>query len=127
VSSLPKTGDAALDFATEAGPRVLSPDTPEYVLKEIGHYKYFSPLREAMRKMKLAAREKVVAAIMRTYQENQIIAQFPPARRSLYPDSRIPIDLVYELEAQEKEIWSPAMREDTLKCYPGLRIDFWRK
>jgi hypothetical protein len=124
---LPSTGDAALDLALEAGPRVLTPDTPEEILKEIGKSKALSPLKQAMQKMKLRSRRKVKAAIKQTYRENKILAQCSAQQRAIYPEARIPIDLVYELEAQEKDSWNPEMREDTLNCYPGLRIDYWRK
>jgi hypothetical protein len=134
MSDLPSTtGDAGLDFILDAGPRTITPETPEELLKEIGKYDSFAPFREILRKMKLAAREKVHAAVRRTYEENQILVELERAEppnsrpRSLLPEARIPLDLIYELEAQEKESWNPAMREDTLRCYPGLRLSFWRK
>jgi hypothetical protein len=127
MSNLPSTGDAGLDFILDAGPRTINPDTPEDLLKEIGKYEAFSPFREVLRKMKLEARARVDAAIRRTYVENRFLAKMRPASESIMPEARIPIDLVYELEAQEKECWNSAMREDTLNCYPGLRLDYWRR
>jgi len=126
MAALPKTGDPVLDFALEAGPVALSPDTPEYVLKEIGRYNCFSPLREAMRKVKLESYGKIMAAIKRTVEENKILAKLPPGK-TIQPDARIPVELVFELEAQEKDSWNKEMREDTLKCYPELTIDYWRR
>jgi hypothetical protein len=132
MSTLPSTGDAGLDFTLEAGPRAVTPDTPEDILKEIGKYASFAPFREALRKLKLDARARVDAAVRRTYEENRILIEIERAeptnqrRGSLLPEARIPIDLVHELEAQEKESWSSAMREDTLRCYPGLRLSYWR-
>jgi hypothetical protein len=133
MSNLPSTtGDAGLDFILDAGPRTITPETPEEILKEIGKYKAFSPFREILRKMKLEARARVDASVRRTYEENRILVEIersePPNQRrgSLLPEARIPIDLVHELEAQEKESWSSAMREDTLRCYPGLRLSYWR-
>jgi hypothetical protein len=126
MSTLPSTtGDAGLDFTLEAGPRTINPDTPEDILKEIGKYQAFAPFRELLRKMKMEARQRVDAAVRRTYVENRFLAQMRPGP-SLVPEARIPIDLIYELEAQEKECWNSAMREDTLRCYPGLRLDYWR-
>jgi hypothetical protein len=132
MSTLPSTGDAALDFTLEAGPRAVTPDTPEEILKEIGKYKAFAPFREILRKMKLGARARVDAAVRRTYEENRILAEIERAdqpntrSKSLLPEARIPLDLIYELEAQENESWNAAMREDTLRCYPGLRLAYWK-
>jgi hypothetical protein len=126
MSTLPSTtGDAGLDFTLEAGPRTITPDTPEDILKELGKYGCFAPFRDILRKMKLEARARVDTAVRRTYAENRFLAQLRPAS-SVVPEARIPIDLIYELEAQEKECWNSAMREDTLRCYPGLRLDYWR-
>jgi hypothetical protein len=127
MSTLPSTtGDAVLDFTLEAGPRTITPDTPEHIIAEIGKSKSLSPFREALRKMALGQRAQAHGAVMRTYEENQMLAQLPNANPALYPEARIPIDLVHLLEAQEKESWNSEMREDTLKCYPGLRLDYWR-
>jgi hypothetical protein len=117
------TGDAGLDFALEAGPRALTPDTPVELLKEIGKYECFSPLREAMKRLKLRRREIVLAAIDRTARENRLIEQLPHRNPNLLPKARIPIELVHELEAQEKDSWSAEMREDTLRCHPELRLN----
>jgi hypothetical protein len=121
--SLPETGHAGLDLALEAGPRVVGPDTPEDVLKEIGKYQCFSPFRDAMKRMKLSRRRKLLRLIDRTCKENRIIEKVYQGSTTILPEARIPVDLVYELEAENKEAWNPAMREDTLRCYPGLRIN----
>ena len=117
------TGDPTLDFVLEAGPRVVTPDLPEDVAKEIGKYKAFSPFREALKAMKLKQRAKVLRLIRRTCKENRIIEKLYQGSNTILPAARIPVDLVYELEAENKEAWNPAMREDTLRCYPGLRIN----
>src|SRR5215468_1855194 len=119
---LPKTGDAALDFASEAGPRVISPDTPDHVIEEIGKSRFFSPLREAMRKMKLEERRIINLEIQAAAQKAKFYASLPERRTPFDPDAFIPMRLVYELEAQEKDSWNPAMREDTLRCYPQLTV-----
>jgi hypothetical protein len=117
------TGDAGLDFALEAGPRALTPDSPEDLLQEIGKYQCFSPFRHAMRRLKLRRRALVLAAIKRTATENRLIEQMPHRNPRLLPESRIPIELVHELEAQEKDSWTKEMREDTLRHYPELRLN----
>jgi len=123
---LPKTGDAALDFASEAGPRVISPDTPDHVIEEIGKSRFFSPLRDAMRKMKLEDRRIIDLEIQAATQKAKFYASLPNRRTPFDPDAFIPMRLVYELEAQEKHSWNPAMREDTLRCYPQLTVEYWR-
>jgi hypothetical protein len=120
------TGDETLDLVLEAGPRTVTPDTPEHVIEEIGKYEAFSPFREALKKMKLWQRARVLGAIERTCQENRLLEELYKATPTLLPEARIPADLVFELEAQEKEAWNPAMRTDTLKCYPGLRLNVKR-
>ena len=61
--------------------------------------------------------------ILATCKENRIIEKVYQGSTTHLPEARIPVDLVYELEAENKESWNPAMREDTLKCYPGLRLN----
>jgi hypothetical protein len=126
MSNLPSAEQAALDFTLEAGPRALSPDTPEELLKEIGKYNAFSPFREAMKKLKLERRKVVEAAIKRVCEENRLIETLPHQNPNLIPEARIPIELVHELEAQECDSWNPEMRSDTLQHYPGLRINIKR-
>jgi hypothetical protein len=117
------TGEPTLDL-TLATPRLVSPDTPDDIVKEISKYKCFASFRAAMKKMKLENRQRVTAAIVRVCQENRILEDvLEPETLSLLPEARIPVDLVFELEAQEKDSWNPEMREDTLRCYPGLRIN----
>lgn len=126
---MPETGDPGLDFVLEAGPRVATPDTPEHVVKEIGKYESFSPFREAMQRMALEERAKILADIMRTCGENRILEELARARggkTTMLPYARIPKSLIDKLEAENKEAWNPAMREDTLKCYPGLRLNVGR-
>jgi hypothetical protein len=121
-----ETGDPTLDFVLGAGPRAVTPDTPEHVIKEVGKYEVFRPFRDAMRRMKLDQRAKVVRMIKQTCRENRVLEkEFRKGRiqKVFLPNARIPLDLVYELEAENKESWNAEMREDTLKCYPGLRLN----
>jgi len=122
----PSTGDAALDFALEAGPRAFTPDTPEHVARELGKYKCFSPFRDALKKMKLSRRAKVLRLIKQTCAENRFLEEIYQASPTLLPEARIPLDLVFELEAENNQAWTAEMREDTLKCYPGLRLNVKR-
>jgi hypothetical protein len=117
-----ESGDETLDFVLGAGPRAITPDTPEHVIKEIAKSKSFGSLRQAMLRMKIETRRKVEAAILRTCQENRILEEQYKGTSTMLPESRIPVDLVFELEAQEKEQWNSEMREDTLRQYPGLRL-----
>lgn len=116
------SGDESLKFISEAGPRAITPDLPPDVLKEIGKSESFSSLRQAMLRMKIEARRRVEAAILRTCQENRILEEQYKGTSTMLPEARIPIDLIFELEAQEKEQWNSEMREDTLRQYPGLRL-----
>jgi hypothetical protein len=121
------TGNAGLDFALEGGPRTVSPDTPEDLLKEIGKTKCLAPFREAMKRLKLEGRQRVIAAIERTCHENRMLEELGHPNPSMCPEARIPMDLIYELEAQEKDSWNPEMREDTLRHYPGLRLNMQKR
>jgi hypothetical protein len=118
--------DPGLDFVLEAGPRVVTPDTPEHAVEEIGKYRCFGPFRIAMRQMKLEAQAEIVRLIKRTCRENRELEKIYRGTAAIMPDARIPIDLVYALEAQEKISWNAEMREDTLRCYPGLRLNVKR-
>jgi coenzyme F420-reducing hydrogenase beta subunit len=123
---LPATGHAGLDLAIEAGPRVITPDTPEDILKELGKYNCFSPLREALKRMALEERADILVEIQRTCRENRILEELYHGTTAMLPHARIPKALIDKLEAENKEAWNPAMREDTLKCYPGLRLNVKR-
>jgi hypothetical protein len=123
---MPETGDPVLDFVLEAGPRVLTPDTPEHVVSEIGKYKAFSPFRDALRKMALEERADILVEIARTCRENRILEELYQGSNTMLPHARIPKRLIDRLEAENKEAWNPAMREDTLKCYPGLKLNVKR-
>jgi hypothetical protein len=57
---------------------------------------------------------------------NRIKEELMQANPTHCPDASIPLSLIYALEAQEKDSWNPEMREDTLKCYPGLRLNVKR-
>jgi hypothetical protein len=96
------------------------------VLKELGKYKCFSPFREAMKRLKLSRRRKVLRLIRQTCKENRMLEKLYRGTPTMLPEARIPVDLIYELEAENKEAWNPAMREDTLRCYPGLRLNVER-
>ena len=120
------TGDETLDFVLQAGPRAVSPDTPGHVVEEIGKTKCLSPFREAMKAMKLERRAKVLRMIKRTCRENRFLEELYHATPTILPEARIPLDLVFELEAENNQAWSAEMREDTLRCYPGLRLNVKR-
>jgi hypothetical protein len=122
-----ETGDETLDFVLRAGPRAITPDTPEHVIKEVAKSKSFGSLRQAMLRMKIENRRRVEAAILRTCRENRILEQQYKGTSTMLPDARIPLDLVFELEAQEHESWNPEMRADTLRCYPGLKLSMKRQ
>lgn len=111
-----------LALAVECGPRIITPDTPLAVREEISRRACCADLRATMRKMKLERRARCIAAIERTCAENRVLEQTMHATRSHVPDARIPLDLVYEIEAENGE-WNPEIREDTLRCYPGLRLN----
>jgi hypothetical protein len=117
------SGDETLKFVLEAGPRAITPDSPEHALKEIGKYKAFSPFREALKRMKLARRAYVIRLIKRTCRENRTLEKMYRGTPTMLPDARIPVDLIFELEAENNQSWNSEMREDTLKCYPGLRLN----
>jgi hypothetical protein len=118
-----KTGDETLDFVLGAGPRAITPDLPEHVIKEVAKR---PSLREAMRRMKLEEREQLEAEIVYVCRMNRIKEELMQATPWGCPDACIPISLINALEAQEKDSWNPEMREDTLKCYPGLRLNVKR-
>lgn len=118
-----RTGHAGLDFALEAGPRVLTPDTPEDILIEIGKYDSLAWYREEMRRRKLARIAKIKAIVARQGAANRLLERLYAGRPWMLPSAKIPVDLVHELEAENKEQWNAAMREDTLRHYPELRIN----
>ena len=123
VSNGARTGDKTLDFVLQAGPRAVTPDTPEYVLKEIAKR---PSIREAMRRMKLEDRVSLEEEIQHVCRMNRVREELSQGTTSHIPDACIPLRLIQALEAQEKESWNPEMREDTLKCYPGLRLNVKR-
>jgi hypothetical protein len=113
-------------FVLEAGPRAITPDLPQDLLTEIGTAEAYSPTRELMRRMKLAENDSIEREIQWRCKMNRIEEETMHGTTSHIPDARIPLRLVQALEAQEKELWNPAMREDTLRCYPGLRLNVKR-
>jgi hypothetical protein len=120
---MPGTGDPSLDFVLEAGPRVVTPDTPEHVVKELGKYKAFEPLREEMKQRKLKRLALINAIIDKTCVENRELEERYKATPNVLPYARIPMDLIIELEAENNRPWDSEMREHTLKCYPGLLLN----
>jgi hypothetical protein len=94
------------------------------VREEIARRQCYGDLRATLRKMKLERRERCLAAIERTCAENRILEQTMHATRSHIPYARIPHDLVHEIEAENGlDGWNPEIREDTLRCYPGLKLN----
>jgi hypothetical protein len=116
--------DETLELAAECGPRIITPDTPLAVREEIHRRACYGDLRATLRKMKLARRAICLAAIDHTCAENRILEKTMHATRSHCPYARIPERLVAEIEAENGiEGWNPEIREDTLRCYPGLKLN----
>jgi hypothetical protein len=101
-------------------------DTPLHVITEIGKYQSLEPFREEMKRRKLARLARINAIVKRQCRINRIREERAKATHTMLPYAVIPEDLIIELEAENNEPWNPVMREHTLKCYPGLRLNVRR-
>jgi hypothetical protein len=79
-----------------------------------------------MRRRKLERRAKILALVARVSRENRFLEEKYAATPSILPHARIPVDLIIELEAENRRPWDAEMREHTLKCYPGLLLNVKR-
>jgi hypothetical protein len=116
--------DDHLELAEECGPRIITPDTPLAVREEIHRRACYGDLRATLRKMKLERRALCLAAIDYQCRENRVLEQTMHATSTHIPYAKIPEILVAEIEAENGlDGWNPEIREDTLRCYPGLKLN----
>jgi hypothetical protein len=126
--TLPSTGDAALDFALEAGPRALTPDLPLAARLAIAKSSALGPYKEACKQMAQEQLARVHADMERVCMENRVIERTSKALPTFIPYCRFPVSFVDEME----KIYGIGclsdndFREDTLKHHPGLRINVRR-
>jgi len=122
----PPTGDAALDFALEAGPRAFTPELGKHLRFEIAKTHACGPYMDAV--MELAQNQVAImhAEIRQVGRENRRIER--KATSTHIPHCRIP-QLVWEFfEAIYGDgCWQDNdFMEDVLKHHPELRINVKR-
>jgi len=119
--NLPSTGDAALDFVLEAGPRALAALPREQRLAiaksgSLGAYK------EALRLMAAAEVEEMHKEIL--YLSIQNAATDWKATRAFIPYCRIPLSVNLKMrDIYGEDCWKDDdFLEDFLDHHPGLRV-----
>ena len=120
--SLPSTGDAALDFAIEAGPRAFTEDLPKHLRLEIAKSKAHGAYKDAL--LHLAQNQVALmhAEIRQIGRENRRIER--KATSTHIPYCRIP-QLVWDFfeVIYGEGCWKDNdFMEDFLKHHPECRI-----
>jgi hypothetical protein len=129
--TLPSTGDAALDFALEAGPRALTPDLPHEVRFEIGKLDPAGPYMCAVRAFsqdRIAHLHHLIDLVSAENRRIEATEEFKASNGLGYPWYRKPVELHYLFEAEYGiGCWEDEnFVEDVLKHHPGLRINVRR-
>ena len=125
---MPSTGDAALDFALEAGPRTFTDDLPKHLQLEIAKNSALGPYLEAVKKMAQTEIAEIHREIDRVSIENRLIEKHSKATRTHIPHCRIPASMWLKMEdIYGQGCWKDEnFMEDTLRHHPGLRINVKR-
>lgn len=125
MSKLPSTGDAALDFVIEAGPRALSAIPPSRRLA-VAKTGTLGPYKEALRLLAAAEVEEMHREILRVSIENA--ATDWKASQAYIPYCRIPLSVIYKMQdLYGQDCWKDKdFTEDFLDHHPGLRVQVKR-